>query len=579
MTIYISGIGLSRGIALGDAHVLDRLQPDVSETRLPEGRVDDEVARYKAALRSAQEQLHSVLEQIPRGTPQDIREFIDTHLLMLNDAPIAEAPVKLIREHRVNAEWALKQERDALVEVFDAMDDPYLKTRRDDVDHVVKRVLTALAQHESGTEQPEPPSLEGRVIIADDLAAADVAQFQRAGVAGLITEFGGPMSHSAILARSFRLPAVAGVHHARQLLREHDALVLDGERGVVLSEPDSRIREHYEKRLRRERRYFSGLGKLKGRRAVTRDGTRVRLQANIERPEDMDLVREAGATGIGLFRTEFLFMNRAEPPGEEEQYEAYVSVLEGMRGKPVTIRTLDLGADKQVDGGRDTEGTVATNPALGLRAIRLCLREQSLFRTQLRALLRASTHGRVRIMVPMLTIAREVFQVRHLVRALMRELKQEGHKPAEEVPVGGMIEVPAAAVSAPLFAKYLDFLSIGTNDLIQYTLAIDRVDDTVGYLYDPLHPSMLKLLQMILEGGRRQDKPVAMCGEMAGDLQYTRLLLGLGLRELSMHPGNLLEVKRVVTGTDLTELPPFIRRIQRTTNPGSLRAVLREMNE
>lgn len=579
MTISLTGIGISRGIAIGDAHIIYRDQPEVQEITLDSGEVNDEVARYEAALKSAQHQLHAVLEQIPQGTPVEIREFIDTHLLMLNDAPIAEAPVRLIREEHCNAEWALKQQRDALVRVFDEMDDPYLRTRRDDVDHVVKRVLRVLASQAPEDSALEMPSLAGRVIVADDVAAADVAQYSRLEIAGLVTEFGGPMSHSAILARSLRIPTVAGLHHARQLLAEHDMLIVDGERGVVIADPDRRIRKHYEDRRNRQTRYFAGLGRLKGKRAVTRDGTAISLQANIERPEDIEMVRDAGASGIGLFRTEFLFMNRPEPPDEEEQLEAYVRVIEAMKSKPVTIRTLDLGADKQVDGGRDLEGPVATNPALGLRAIRLCLHDQMLFRTQLRALLRASRYGKVRIMVPMLTVAREVFQVRHLMQATRRELEQEGHKVAGDIPLGGMIEVPAAAISAALFAKYLDFLSIGTNDLIQYTLAIDRIDDAVGYLYDPLHPALLKLLQIIMDGGKRHDVPVAMCGEMAGDVQYTRLLLGLGLRELSMHPGTMLEVKRVVTGTRLENLKPLIHRFQRTTNPGRLAALLREMNE
>lgn len=579
MTISLTGIGLSRGFAVGEAHIVYRDQPEVQELTLDAGEIDDEVARYKAALRGAQEQLHAVLEQIPAGTPPEIREFIDTHLLMLNDAPIAEAPVRLIREEHCNAEWALRRQRDALVQIFEEMEDPYLRTRRDDVDHVVKRVLRALATRSRDEEVSEMPSLAGRVIVADDLAAADVAQYYRLEVGALITEFGGPMSHTAILARSLKIPAVAGLHHARQLLREHDSLIVDGERGIVLADPDPRIREHYEQRRKSQERYFADLSKLKGRRSVTKDGTKVQLQANIERPEDVELVKDAGAAGIGLFRTEFLFMNRGEPPDEEEQFEAYLQVVEPMKRKPVTIRTLDLGADKQVDGGRDTEGPVATNPALGLRAIRLCLKDRPMFRSQLRALLRASAYGRVRIMVPMLTIAREVFQVKNMLEATRRELEREGHKVADDIPVGGMIEVPAAAISAALFAKYLDFLSIGTNDLIQYTLAIDRIDDSVGYLYDPLHPSVLKLLQTIIEGGRRHDTPVAMCGEMAGDVQYTRLLLGLGLRELSMHPGTLLEVKRVVTGTAVDELKPLIRRFQRTTNPGRLASLLREMNQ
>ncbi|MDX1594978.1 MAG: phosphoenolpyruvate--protein phosphotransferase, partial [Gammaproteobacteria bacterium] len=493
----------------------------------------------------------AIREEIPEETARDIASFIDTHLLMLEDSMLTTTPVQLIRETRCNAEWALRQQRDAVARVFDTMDDAYLRTRIDDIDHVVNRILRILLAGDDPGTEPVTPSLKGQVIVADDLTPADTVLMKNHGVAAFVTEYGGPMSHTTILARSLQIPAVVGTHHARRTLRQGEALIVDGEQGVIVADPDRATLRHYRQRRSGERRRRSELAKISDTPAVTRDGRAICLQANIELPEDLRAVRKMGADGIGLYRTEFLYMNRDEPPSEEEQFVDYRRILRTMQGLPVFIRTLDLGADKQVDGG---VASGAVNPALGLRAIRLCLKEPELFRPQLRALLRASAHGPLRIMFPMLSNAQELFQVLGLVEEVKQELADEGLAYDPLVPLGAIVEVPAVAVVAPTFARNLDFLSIGTNDLIQYTLAIDRVDDEVNYLYDPLHPAVLRLIHMTLKAGHKAGIPVAMCGEMAGDPRLTRLLLGLGLTQFSMQPASLLEVKRIVLDTDVGAL-------------------------
>jgi len=556
MTFSIHGIGVSRGIAIGRVHIIERDQLEIREYKIVPERIDAEIRRLDEAVRLAAEQLRAVRDHIPKHTAADIAVFIDTHLLMLEDTALTQEPARLIRERRCNAEWALKLQRDALVAVFDEMDDPYLSTRRDDVDHVVNRIQRTL-QKQSLLEHEVPDSrLNGCIVLADDLTPADTVLMEHHGIAAFATEYGGPTSHTAILARSLGIPSIVGLHHARRYVREGDVMIVDGTRGIVLVDPDSAIEEYYRKKQSSDRRYLAELINLKEAASKTRDGQSIGLYANIEIPRDFETVREVGAAGVGLYRTEFLFMNRKAPPDEEEQYENYCEVLSGLDGKVATIRTLDLGADKQVDGG-GRDGPVGSNPALGLRAVRLCLKDPSLFRPQLRAIIRASAVGPVRMMVPMLSNLHETRQILHLVDQVRGELRARGLDFDPHMPIGGMIEVPAAAICADAFAEQLDFLSIGTNDLIQYTMAIDRVNEEVNYLYDPLNPAVLRLIKMVIDAGATAKIPVAMCGEMAGDPRYVRLLLALGLHEFSVHPGSLLEVKRIIIDTDLSRIGSF----------------------
>jgi phosphotransferase system enzyme I (PtsI) len=441
-----------------------------------------------------------------------------------------------------------------LVAVFDEMDDAYLRTRKDDVDFVVNRIQRVLLNQSPLQHEKPDQRLTGYIVMANDLTPADTVLMQHHGIAAFATESGGPTSHTAILARSLGIPAIVGLQNALRYVKDNEEIILDGSRGIIL---------------------VNKLRKLKNKPAITLDEVPVALHANIELPKDFETVVEVGANGVGLYRTEFLYMNREAPPDEEEHYATYKEVIDILKGLPLTIRTLDLGADKQVDGGRQS-GPVTTNPALGLRAIRLCLKEPALFRPQLRAIIRASVHGPVRIMIPMLSNVHEMQQVLQMINDIKAELDELNIPYDHDLQIGGMIEVPAAAVCADIFAKQLDFLSLGTNDLIQYTMAIDRVNDEVNYLYDPLNPAVLKLIHTTIKAGKKESIPVAMCGEMAGETKYTRLLLGLGLREFSVHPATLLEVKQIIIDSNINELQALANKALKASTGIEVANIMRD---
>ena len=553
MTVLLYGMGVSRGIAIGKIHVILRDQVDILEHHIQSAHVDTEIHRLQQAVERAKTQLSAIRNQIPTTASADIVGFIDTHLLMLDDAVLINEPIRLIRENLYSAEWALKLQRDALVNIFEEMDDAYLRIRKDDIDHVVSRVLRILLNRSTLAHEKPDNKLDGYVVLADDLTPADTVLMQHNGILAFATEYGGPTSHTAILARSMSIPAIISLRQALRYTKEDDHVIVDGERGIFIIDPDERTLAFYQLEQDKFKNYCTILNKLIDTSACTIDGTAIVLQANIELPRDFESVRKVGAAGVGLYRTEFLYMNRESPPDEEEHYQTYRKVINILGGLPLTIRTLDLGADKQVDGGKSS-GPVLSNPALGLRAIRLCLKEPDLFWPQLRAILRVSMYGPVRIIIPMLSSVQEMEQVLVMIDEIKTELKSQAIPFDNSIAIGAMIEVPAAAICAELFTEKLDFLSIGTNDLIQYTMAIDRVNDEVNYLYEPSHPAVLKLIKMVLDAGNKANIPVSMCGEMAGDRQFTRLLLSLGLREFSIHPANLLEVKQIITRSDLRKL-------------------------
>ncbi|MBI1195200.1 MAG: phosphoenolpyruvate--protein phosphotransferase [Gammaproteobacteria bacterium] len=553
MTLVLGGTPVSRGILIAPAVVLQRDRLDVREVRIPPEAVAGEVSRYEKALRETHKQLRAIRKRIPSQTPDEIAAFIDAHLLMLADKALSDVPVKTITEQHCNAEWALQLQRDGLVAVFDAMDDPYLRTRRDDVDYVVHKILQNLLNI-SGNQYKDPDGrLASCILITDDISAEEVMTFHGMGVAGLITEQGGAHSHAAILARSLGIPVVAGAHWARRYLRDGDTIVLDGLRGLILASPSEVELDYFRRRQSEIVDYVRRLDVVRSAPALSMDGCTIRLMANVELPEDIQAAEEVNAEGIGLYRTEILYLQQTSVPEEEFQYLIYKDAARILNGKPLTIRTLDLGGDKCL---RDNEEAQANkcNPALGLRAVRLSLREQDAFAHQLRAILRVSAEGPVRLMLPMLTSLEELFRIKTLLDEQRQILRARGVPFDEHMQVGGMIEVPAAAIIADQFARHLDFLSIGTNDLVQYTLAVDRMDEDVDYLYNPLHPSVLRLLKMTIDAGRKAGIPVAMCGEIAGDTRFTRLLLGLGLREFSMYPATLLEVKDVIAHSDIAHL-------------------------
>jgi len=576
MSLWLPGIGVSRGIAISRVQKMHGGELDIPEYQLAKDDVEGEIVRFYGAHRRAKEQLREVRAQIPVGTPGDIAAFIDTHILMMDDRSITDTTTNHIRTDRINAEAALQRTRDALVAVFEKMDDAYLRTRKDDVEHVCSRILRIMLKSERQIPSKEEGG-EAFVIVADDVTPADIILLSQQQVAAFVTEYGGPLSHTAILARSLGIPAVVGLRDARRLIRDNETVIVDGEAGQVITDPDAKALAFYRDKQAAHARRRAGLDKLKGRAAISRDGVRIRLLANIELPEDARVAEEAGAEGVGLYRTEFMYMNRKELPTEEEQYDAYARIVSAVSG-PITIRTLDLGADKQVDSGR-SHGPLPTNPALGLRAIRLCLKEPELFRVQVRALLRAAALGRVQIMLPMISSLQEFRQASTLIDSARDELRAEGYNLADDVPIGAMIEVPAAAIASPLLARNARFFSIGTNDLIQYTLAIDRVDDEVNYLYDPTHPAVLELIRHTIESGRKAGIPVAMCGEMAGDPKFTRLLLGLGLTDFSMHPSNILEVKQIIVESDIAALRRAVAIALEDGEPQHLRDAIAALDQ
>ncbi len=573
MSFTLHGIPVSGGIAIGHAHLLSNTALEVAHYVLPKHLLQEEVARFDAALEKTRQELTGLRANRPQQAAAEFAAFLDLHLMILADEHISQAPREMIAREQCNAEWALKVQMDALVAQFEAFEDSYLRERKTDVIQVVERVLKTL----TGQPGHEPPAARhdvSMILVAHDVSPADLIQFKPHQFAAILTDLGGATSHTAIIARGLNTPCVVGLHHARELMRENDLLIVDGEQGVIIVNPDQQILAEYKLRQGQWEQERQKLRRLITTPATTLDGTAIDLHANIELPHDLADAKENGATGIGLFRSEFLFLNRDELPGEEEQFAAYRTVTEGMAGLPVTIRTFDLGADKQIKGTQ----RVASNPALGLRAIRLCLAEPQLFRTQLRALLRASHYGNMKILVPMLSGVAEIRQTLQFIAAAKQSLDAENIPYDHAVQIGGMIEIPAAALSLSVFTKKLDFLSIGTNDLIQYTLAIDRTDEEVAHLYDPLHPAVLHLLAHVISGANKAGVPISVCGEMAGEPAYTRLLLGLGLRQFSMHPAQLLSVKQRVLTTSLSDIATLTQRILRANDPLKIRELLDKLN-
>ena len=563
MTFSLHGQAVSGGIAIGRAHLVSHAMLEVAQYQLRERDVAGEVARFDKAVATASAELDALRSEasVP-GAPAELSAFVDLHAMILADTALTDGVRELIRERRCNAEWAMVQQMQLVVDQFDEFEDAYLRERKQDIVQVVERVLRVLqGKARKLVRRKAHTADDDLIVVANDLSPADTIQFKSLRIGGFVTDLGGTTSHTAIVARSLAIPAVVGMQHARPLIQDEDLLIVDGTRGVLIVDPDFGVLEEYRLRKTALELERSKLKRLVTGRSRTLDGEDVELQANIELPQDAERAKEVGADGVGLFRTEFLFMNRDEVPDEDEQFEAYRSVVKALGDKPVTIRTLDIGADKEARALRDRAGNRgAPNPALGLRAIRFCLAEPQLFLVQLRAILRASHYGRIRLLIPMLAHAQEIEQTLALIELAKMQLRESRHR-FNAVEVGGMIEIPAAALSLGPFLRRLDFLSIGTNDLIQYTLAIDRTDGAVAHLYDPLHPAVLKLISQTIQSAQRVGMPVAVCGEMAGDPKLTRLLLGMGLRQFSMHPAQLLEVKQQVMMADAAQLAVRVARI------------------
>jgi len=573
-----NGIGVSKGIAIGKAYVLYRELPEVREYAIAPQRIDHEIQRFHRARKEAQKQLENIKKKIADDVPKDITQFIDTSLLMLEDPVLCDGTIQHIKRRVCNAEWALQAQCNRLVKVFDDMNDAYLKTRKDDIIHVVQRIQRCLTADADADQVDDEDHLKGRIVVTDDITPADTLLMQHQKIAGFITEFGGPLSHTAILARNLGIPAIVGVHNAKQLIQANEWLVVDGSSGMIVADPDRHTTRYFRGLKRDEKQRRQNLFELKNKPAVTRDRQKIHLQGNIDRPADVKLLRQYDHTGVGLYRTEMLFMERNENPSEDDQFETYRRALRALKGHPLTIRTVDLGADKEMQDALK-QGPLAHNPAMGLRAIRRCLKEPQLFLRQLRAILRVGAYGPVSMMIPMMTCVSELDQTLELIEQAKDELRNRKQRFDPKLPVGAMIEVPAAALSAHTFAEKLDFLSIGTNDLIQYTLALDRIDDEVSYLYKPLHPAVLRLIDLTLQAGENADIPVSLCGEMASDVQYTRLLLGMGLKYFSVQANSLLEIKHIINNSSISELAPRVRKILGLPDADQIERQLIQLNK
>ncbi len=584
MTLAIHGLAVARGIAIGRAVLVASSRVDVAHYFIEHDQIDNEIERLATAREAVVQEIHRLIDNLPKDAPTELAALLDVHLMLLQDQMLEDGVKTWVKDRLYNAEWALTSQLDIVARQFEDMEDPYLRERKGDLEQVVERLLRQLKgqpdvldQHgqmrrPAGARQHDLPLDEQAdvplILVSHDLSPADMLQFKQSVFTGFVTDVGGKTSHTAIVARSLDIPAVVGTRQGSHLINQDDWVIIDGDAGVVIVDPTPIILDEYAFKKRRAEIERERLSRLRHTPAVTLDGQRIELLANIEMPEDTPAALEVGAVGVGLFRSEFLFMGReGQLPDEEEQYRAYCQALEGMQGLPVTIRTVDIGADKPLDKGLREDHHL--NPALGLRAIRWSLADPAMFLTQLRALLRTAARGQVNILIPMLAHAVEIRKTLALLDHARVQLDNRGlaHGP---VRIGAMIEVPAAALSLPLFLKYFDFLSVGTNDLIQYTLAIDRADESVAHLYDPLHPAVLRLLADTIRAGSAQGKSISVCGEMAGDPQLTRLLLGLGLRSFSMHPTQILAVKHEVLRADTTKLAPWAQQVLEAEDPVKL---------
>lgn len=576
--MVLHGYAAGKGIAIGRAHLVVRGISELPQYHLPESELDGEVARFDAAVKATRKQLEQLRSAIPENAPAELGAFISLHLMLLGDVTLSREPADILQEQAINAEWALKIQTDRLSQQFDEIDDEYLRQRKQDMLQVVERIQKNLAG-QSTELNLDANLLDDTILIAHDLSAADTLFFKDQRIEGFVTDIGGPTSHTAILGRSLNIPSVIGVGNARQLISEHEWVIVDGIQGVLIIDPDELVLAEYRLRLKHYRSRLRALNKIKKTAAATLDGEEIELFANIESADDVKALHNIGADGVGLLRTEFAYLNRDSLPEEEELYQLYSDIAKKLKGKPLTIRTVDLGVDKNprwFGTGGTPNGSL--NPALGLTGIRLCHAEPVMFRTQMRAVLRASVHGKLRIMFPMISSLSELKQsMTHLDTA--RKQLVERQEAFGELEVGCMIEIPSAALTVSSLLKWVDFVSVGTNDLIQYTLSVDRSDDAVSYLYQPAHPAIIRLLAHIIRTANRMGKGVSVCGEMAGDTKYTRMLLGLGLRKFSMNINNLLDVKDVVLHSHTERLENEMAKLMRNEDPDKMDALLKKLNE
>lgn len=575
MCIVLHGVAVGTGVAIGRAHLVVRGMDDVPHRDLSIEEIPAEIARYEQAIKTTRRQLEQLRTDIPQNAPSELGAFISLHLMLLGDVSLSREPVDIIKEKCINAEWALKLQTDKLAEQFDAIEDNYLRARKQDMLQVVERIFKNLIGLSTEVVTEAEDFEEDTILVAHDLSPADTVFFKDSRIAAFVTDAGGPTSHTAILGRSLDIPSVIALGYARELINEDELIIVDGSMGVVIIAPDDVILKEYRRRLREFRSLKRQLNKLKNTAATTLDGINIELLGNIESVNDIKSLNNLGVDGIGLYRSEFFYLNRDALPTEDELYTEYADVLKKLKGKPLTIRTIDLGVDKNP---RWFGPSHTMNPALGLTGIRLCLAEPVMFRTQMRAIMRAAVLGPVRMMWPMISSVTEIQQCLTHLNTAKQQLNDRFQKFDEKIQVGAMIEIPSAALTVNSILKLIDFVSVGTNDLIQYTLAADRNDESVSYLYQPGHPAVLKLLLHVIRTAVRLNKPVSICGEMAGDAQYTRLLMAMGLRRFSMNANNILAVKNQIIQSDLLILENEVQKILRNDDPDKALKLLKKFN-
>ena len=577
MSIVLHGVAAGKGIAIGQAHLITRGTAEVPQYDVSDDLIDAEVARFDTAIKATRKELEQLRSAIPENAPTELGAFISLHLMLLTDVTLSREPVDILKEQKINAEWALKQQSDKLAAQFDSIEDDYLRERKQDMLQVVRRIHNNLVGQSNDLNLTEG-LFEDTILIAHDLSPADTVLFKEQRITAFVTDVGGPTSHTAILGRSLDIPSVIGLHNARRLITENETVIVDGINGVLIIDPDEVVLNEYRRLAREYRLHKRELNKLKKTAATTADGINIELLANIESAEDIKALHNFGADGVGLFRSEFLYLNRDNMPTEDEQYEVYAGIVKKLKGKNITIRTVDLGVDKNPRWfGQNSTPNGSLNPALGLTGIRLCLAEPVMFRTQMRAILRAAAHGPVRMMWPMITSLSEVRQCLIHLDTAQRQLTERGEA-FGDVSVGCMIEIPSAALTVGSILKLVDFISIGTNDLIQYILSVDRGDDSVSHLYQPGHPSVLKMLQHVIRTANRMEKDVSVCGEMAGDTAFTRILLGMGLRRFSMNPNNILSVKNIILHSNAGQLEGDTAKVIRCEDEEKSEKLIKQIN-
>ena len=557
--IILKGLPVSKGIAIGNSYVMEHGKNIVKEKSIKKDQVPKEIKKFDKAILLTVSELNKIKNKINPSVKNNIGLFLDTHIMLVKDKSFINNIKNRIRKHLNTSEWAINNEYLSIKESFDDIDDAYIKERIDDVNHVVTMIFKNLKQRKV-SKSSSKKSLTNLIIVTDDLSPADVVLAHDSDSLGIISAFGGRSSHSSILTRSLELPSIVGVKNALSIIKNGDELIIDGEQGIIIINPDNNMRKYYTQLQKNQAKNKKSLSTVLKRSNKTLDKIKIDIMANLELPQELKIINDKKIDGIGLFRTEYLYVDRDDFPSEQEQYDAYKKIVIKMKKTPIYFRTLDIGADKEVPDNIKT-GSIARNPALGLRGIRYSLNYNTIFINQIKAILRASYFGNIKIMLPMITTISEIHKAKELISMAKETLRKEKKKFDDSVSIGIMVEIPSCAVLASRFAKHVDFFSIGTNDLVQYTLAIDRVDDEVNYLYNPVNSAVLYLIKTIIAAGIKHNIPVSLCGEMAGDPNYTRLLLGLGLKSFSMHPSAIPEIKNIIINSDLTKLNRLCKKI------------------